>query len=162
MEKTNRVKPHLTLLTSGQIEQIHHYAGQILSRTGVRVDSELVRKLLIKKLGAGAFKEKIVQFPAEVVDWALAASPARIELFDRRGHPAFQLGDAALHFGIGVTTLFYQDPLSGDLASFTRKHMQDMVRLGSSLSHYDVISTVGIVQDVPTPYLICMAAWRCS
>jgi trimethylamine---corrinoid protein Co-methyltransferase len=151
MEKTNRVKPHLTLLTSGQKEQIHHYALQILSKTGVRVDSDSVRELLIKRLGAGALKEKFVQFPAEVVEWALATAPARIELFNRRGHPAFQLGDDALHFGIGVTTLFYQDPLTGELAPFTRKHMQDMVRLGSSLSHYDVISTVGIVQDVPTP-----------
>ena len=46
MEKTNRVKPHLTLLTSGQMEQIHQYALQILSKTGVRVDSDSVRELL--------------------------------------------------------------------------------------------------------------------
>jgi len=151
METTNRVKPHLSLLTSGQREQIHQYALEILTRTGVRVDSEPVQQLLLKRLGAGAVKEKIVRFPAEVVDWALAAAPARIELFDRRGARAFELGDGTLHYGIGVTTLFYQDPLSGDLAPFTRRHMQDMVRLGSSLSHYEAISTVGIVQDVPTP-----------
>ena len=151
MKTAHRVKPRLTLLNSGQMEQIHHYALQILSRTGVRVDSEPVRQLLKKRLGASALVEKIVRFPVEAVDWALAAAPAKIDLFDRRGGRAFQLGDGALHFGIGVTTLFYQDPLTGDLAPFTRKHMQDMVRLGGSLSHYEVISTVGIVQDVPTP-----------
>lgn len=151
MKSTYHVKPRLTLLNSGQMEQIHHYALQILSRTGVRVDSEPVRELLKKRLGAGAVKEKTVRLPDEAVEWALAAAPSRIEIFDRRGGRAFQLGDGALHFGIGVTTLFYQDPLTGDLEPFTRKHMQDMVRLGSSLSQYEVISTVGIVQDVPTP-----------
>lgn len=34
---------------------------------------------------------------------------------------------------------------------FQRKHMQDMVRLGNKLRHYDMISTVGVVRDVPKP-----------
>jgi trimethylamine--corrinoid protein Co-methyltransferase len=48
-----------------------------------------------------------------------------------------------------VTTLFYQDPQSDELTPFARRHMQDMVRLGSRLPRFDVISTVGIVQDAP-------------
>ncbi|MGQ9600950.1 MAG: trimethylamine methyltransferase family protein [Anaerolineae bacterium] len=39
--------------------------------------------------------------------------------------------------------------MTDEIVTFTRKHMQDMVRLGSALSGFDVISTVGIVQDVP-------------
>ena len=32
---------------------------------------------------------------------------------------------------------------------FQRKHMQDMVRVGNKLPHYDMVSTIGIVRDVP-------------
>ena len=52
-------------------------------------------------------------------------------------------------FGIGVTALYYQDPATDDVTPFTRKHMDLMVRLGGALPSFDVISTVGIVQDVP-------------
>lgn len=36
--------------------------------------------------------------------------------------------------------------------------MQAMVRLGSRLPHYDVISTVGVVQDVPTSESVLYAS----
>ena len=63
----------------------------------------------------------------------------------------FQLGNtqrAQTRFGIGVTNLYYQDPLTDALTAFTRKHMELATRLGSVLSGYDVISTIGIIQDI--------------
>jgi trimethylamine--corrinoid protein Co-methyltransferase len=87
--------------------------------------------------------------PAELVEAALRSAPATIDIYDRHGQPAFQLGDGSLRFGIGVTALQYMDPLTDALEPFARRHMQAMVRLGSRLPHYDVISTVGVVQDVP-------------
>jgi trimethylamine--corrinoid protein Co-methyltransferase len=50
---------------------------------------------------------------------------------------------------VGVTALFYQEPVNEKLELFTRKNFQDLVRLGSTLPLYDVVSTVGIVRDVP-------------
>lgn len=148
MENTQHAKPRISLLTAGQIEQVHAYALKILSRTGVRVDSDRIRETLAKKIGKSSIRDKTIHFPVETVEWALRSAPGKIDLYDRRGQPAFQLGDGSLHFGIGVTALFYQDPLTNRLSPFSRRHMQDMVRLGSCLPHYDVISTVGIVQDV--------------
>jgi len=148
MVNNAHVKPRINLLSPVQIEQVHAYALQILSRTGVRVDSDRIRQMIIKKVGKTIVQDKIVRFPAEEVERALKSAPGRIDLYDRQGQPAFQLGDGSLHFGIGVTTLFYQDPLTNRLSPFSRRHMQDMVRLGSRLPHYEVISTVGIVQDV--------------
>ena len=48
-----------------------------------------------------------------------------------------------------MTNLYYQDPLSDALEPFTRRHMAISVRLGNQLPHYDVISTIGILQDYP-------------
>ena len=40
-------------------------------------------------------------------------------------------------------------PGHGAARLFQRKHMQDMVRVGNKLPHYDMVSTIGIVRDVP-------------
>jgi Trimethylamine:corrinoid methyltransferase len=107
MENTEHAKPRISLLTTGQIKQVHAYALKILSRTGVRVDSDRIRETLAKKIGKSSIRDKTVHFPAETVEWALRTAPGKIDLYDRRGQPAFQLGDGSLHFGIGVTALFY-------------------------------------------------------
>ena len=144
----NNALPRLTLLSEEQKAQVHQYALRILSRTGVRVDSPGVLRFLEQKLGTKA-EADVLRLPTEVVEEAIHTAPKVIEVYDRIGNPVFRLGDDQLRFGIGVTALFYQDPLTDDLTPFTRRHMQDMVRVGSALPHYDVISTVGIVQDVP-------------
>ena len=84
-----------------------------------------------------------------LVESAIRSAPSIIQMYDRRGNPAFCLGDDRLRFGIGVTALYYQEPLSENLELFTREHMRNLTRLGSALPLYDVISTPGIVRDVP-------------
>jgi trimethylamine--corrinoid protein Co-methyltransferase len=138
----------LTLLSEEQKEKVHRYALSILGRTGIRVDSPGVLRFLEDQLSVKA-EDGILKLPAEVIQEAIRTAPKTIDVYDRLGHHVFKLGDDRLRFGIGVTALFYQDPLTDDVTPFTRRHMQDMVRLGSRLPHYDVISTVGIVQDVP-------------
>lgn len=142
------VRPKLTVLDSGQIGQIHNYSLQVLSSIGVRIDSERARQLFVKALGAGVIAGDRVRVPREAVEWALGTAPATVEVYDRRGNLAFRLPDQT-RFGIGVTALYYQDPETDEVAPFTRKHMEMMVRLGTVLPSFDVISTVGIVQDVP-------------
>jgi len=144
----HNTRPRLTLLSEEQKQQVHAYALSILARTGVRVDSPGVLRFLEDKLRQKA-EAGVLRLPAEVVEEAIRSAPKVTPIYDRLGNPVFRLGDDSLRFGIGVTALFYQDPLTDDLTPFTRGHMRDMVRLGSRLPHYDVISTVGIVQDVP-------------
>jgi trimethylamine---corrinoid protein Co-methyltransferase len=146
--RTFNTRPSLALLSEEQKEQVHHYALSILSHTGIRVDSPGVLRLLEQKLSEKA-EADVLRLSPEVVEESIRTAPKTIDVFDRLGNHVFKLGDDRLRFGIGVTALFYQDPLTDDVAPFTCRHMQDMVRLGSRLPHYDVISTVGIVQDVP-------------
>jgi trimethylamine--corrinoid protein Co-methyltransferase len=135
-------------LTEEQIQQTHGYALRILAETGVRIDSDSIRSLLQRKWGIRA-DERLVKIPPEITEAAINSAPKRIDIHDRLGNPAFQLGEDRLRFGIGVTALYYQEPVHDNLELFTRRHMQAMVRLGSRLPLYDVISTVGIVRDVP-------------
>ncbi|HUH98867.1 MAG TPA: trimethylamine methyltransferase family protein [Anaerolineales bacterium] len=144
----NNVRPELHLLNPEQIEQAHRYTLSVLGETGVRVDSPVVLSLLERKLGLKADGRRI-RFPAAVVEEAIHSAPKTIDVFNRRGEKAFTLGADRLRFGVGVTALFYQEPVHDHLELFTRKNFQDLVRLGSCLPLYDVISTVGIVRDVP-------------
>jgi len=144
------VKPEITVLTREQIEIIHNYSLEILSTTGIRVDSLQARKLFAKALGVSD-RDRIVRIPAQLVDRALKTAPSTVDIYDRRGNIRFQLGNSKrpqTRFGIGVTNLYYQDPATDAVTAFTRKHMELSTRLGSALSGFDVISTVGIVQDI--------------
>ncbi len=147
----NNVRPHLTMLTEEQKQDIHRYTMKLLATTGVRVDSPSALGMLRKTVGSSMVAEQTVRFPEELIDWAIKSTPSQIRVYDRRGKESFTLGSAGdrLRFGIGVTALYYQDPVTDAPELFQRKHMQDMVRLGNKLPHYDVISTIGIVRDVP-------------
>ncbi|MEP7134558.1 MAG: trimethylamine methyltransferase family protein [Chloroflexota bacterium] len=147
----NNVRPQLKMLTDEQIQDIHKYTMQVLATTGVRVDSPSALKMLEKRVGSSNVEGRTVRFPAELVEWAIKVAPKQIQMYDRRGNPQFTIGgvDDRMRFGIGVTALYYQDPVTDTPELFMRKHMQDMVRLGNKLPHYDVVSTVGIVRDVP-------------
>jgi trimethylamine--corrinoid protein Co-methyltransferase len=144
------VQPAINVLSKEQCEAIHNYSLQILSRVGVRVDSPRARKLFAGALNI-AEQEVIVHLPPEIVNRALQTAPSAIDIYDRCGNFSFQLGAAGAaptRFGIGVTNLYYQDPQTDAVTPFHRRHMALATRLGSVLPGYDVISTVGILQDI--------------
>ena len=144
----HNVRPRLTLLGEEQIHEINRYALHILSETGVRVDSLSVVEMLVRT-GQIQVEGKRVRMSTELVQSAIQSAPSSIQVYDRRGNPVFDLGNDRLRFGIGVTALYYQNPVNENLELFTREHMRDLTRLGSMLPLYDVISTPGIVRDVP-------------
>ena len=148
MESINRIKPSLTVLNDGQQEKIHSDSLKILPSVGVQVLSKRAREIFAKSIGPGAVVDETVRIPPETVAAALKSVPSSIDIYDRKGSLAFHL-PGETRFGIGVTTLYYQEPETDQVVSFGRKHMQSCVRLGQSLSSFDAVSAVGIVQDVP-------------
>lgn len=147
MNDTHRVVPKITVLRGDQIEEVHELSLRILSEVGVRVESESATKTLVRA-GAQADGDRVL-IPGDLVRWALEAAPSAVDISDRRGTAAFSLGHGnATRFGIGVTALNYQDPVTDEITPFTRRHMEITVRLGNTLPSFDAISTVGIVQDV--------------
>jgi trimethylamine--corrinoid protein Co-methyltransferase len=143
------VRPRLTLLSEAQIAAIHARSVQLLSSTGVRVDSETARRLLASATGRRADDQHRLRIPPDLIEWALLAAPSVVDVYDRRGALAFRLGNASTRFGIGVTTLYYQDPATDAILPFSRQHMKTLARLGDALPSFDVISTIGFPHDVP-------------
>jgi trimethylamine--corrinoid protein Co-methyltransferase len=75
-------------------------------------------------------------------------APSTVDIYDQLGDRSFRLGIGEARFGVGVTALYYQDPLTDEVCPFSRKHYRSMVRLGNALPSYDAVSTVGIIQDL--------------
>jgi trimethylamine--corrinoid protein Co-methyltransferase len=145
----SHVLPKLTALTPEQIEYIHTRSLEILERAGVRVDSPRARRLMAGSQGVKWTAEDRALLEPALVEWAIQSAPPTVDLFDRRGQLAFRLGEDRTRFGIGVTNLYYQNPLSDAIEPFSRRHMALSVRLGEQLPLYDVISTIGVLQDYP-------------
>lgn len=142
-------QPRLHLLSPEQIALIRDSALRIVRSAGVRVDSERARRIF-REAGTGVrLVDNKVYLERDVVEWAISVAPSRFDMYDRRGRLAFSLGDDRTRFGVGVTNLYYQDPITDALSEFTRQHMEIGVRLSNALPHYDVVSTLGILRDLP-------------
>lgn len=149
------VKPELRLLSEEQIRFIHDRTLTILGRVGVRVDSPRALELLLATEGVKVAPDSAdggrrIVFEPSAVEWALEMAPQVVPVYDRRGNPAFRVGEDRTRFGVGATNLFFQDPLTDELSRFTREHMAVAARLAHDLSNYDMVSTVGVVQDYPS------------
>ena len=147
----SNVSAKVGVLSGDQIEKVHHYSLEILARVGLRVESPEARKLFDAK-GLKADGDNIVRITSDIVDWAVKAAPSTIDIYDRNGNFAFQMGDTEKNktrFGVGVTNLYYQDPQTDKITPFTRKHMEASTRLAEVLESYDIVSTIGILQDCP-------------
>lgn len=144
-------RPQITVLQPDQIEQVHAHSLEVLSTVGVQVESPRARDIYAREIPATMIDGERVQIPPELVSWALQVAPAGIAIYNRQGTLLFHLGEGQdrPRFGIGVTALYYQDPLTDRLTPFHRHHMERCVRLGNALALFDVVSTIGVVQDVP-------------
>lgn len=146
------VMPKVSILNDEQKAVVHNYSLKILSSVGIRVDSTRARDIFERAIGKLS-EDNRVRIPIELVNWALETVACRINIYDRNGHLAFTLGDvqgSETRFGIGVTNLYYQNPDTDKVVPFNRKYMEISTRLGEALSGYDVVSTIGIIRDLPT------------
>lgn len=148
-------KPELRLLSREQIRFVHDRTLAILGRVGVRVDSPRALKVLLAVDGVKAAPgtgegDGRVVFEPSAVEAALEMAPGVVPIYDRLGEPAFRVGEDRTRFGVGSTNLFFQDPLTEELSRFTREHMAVAARLAQVLPNFDMVSTVGVVQDYPS------------
>lgn len=140
-------RPTLGLLSAAQRAAVHEASLAILGKSGLRVDSERARRVCAR--GGARVEGDRVYFERDQVAAAIESAPGTIEIFDRRGRPAFRLGDGETRFGAGVTNLWFQDPLTDELSPFSRADMGRCVRLCQALPNFDAISTLGVIRDLP-------------
>jgi trimethylamine--corrinoid protein Co-methyltransferase len=147
MASSTLIRPRLTLLEQDHIAQVHEASLRILSSVGVQVNSEQGRQILADASGV-TWEGDRARIPPELIKRALETAPSVVDVYDQRGEFGFSLGTGEAHFGVGVTALEYQDPATDETVPFSRHHFRSVVRLSHALPSFDVVSTVGIIQDL--------------
>ena len=150
-EVNNLARPRLQLLSTEQIVQIHRSSLKILEETGIKVESKEALDVFSTS-DSVRIDNEVVYIQQELVDHAINLAPSNIELHNKHGDFAFHLGNkqgTETHFGIGVTNTWFQDIESGDVEPFTRAHMQHASSLGNLLDNFAMVSTPGVLSDVP-------------
>ena len=123
----------LEVLTNDQRAQVHERTLHILERTGMRVDSDEGRRIL-RDAGARVDEAtRIVRFPPELVEHALAAAPRRFALGGRRpgwGLP-MNAGESSLCLDGGPTLVL--DRQTGERRRSTHDDWLEATRLCDAL-----------------------------
>jgi trimethylamine--corrinoid protein Co-methyltransferase len=150
-ESRNIVWPTLQVLHPEQIRDVHQYSLQILETTGIRVESPEALEIF-RKSGSIRLEGNIVYIHGDLIETSIHSAPSNVEVYNKAGEHAFHLGKKQgrdTHFGIGVTNTWYQEAEGGKVVPFTRKHMFEASRLGEKLENFAMLSTPGVLSDVP-------------
>ena len=108
MKKNSIIRPEIRILSEDQKVRIHSDALKILSSIGIRVESTRGREIFKKAIGSKAIKDNIVHIPSEIIEAALKTVPSGLDIYNRNGEKCIRLPGEA-RFGLGVTTLYYQE-----------------------------------------------------
>ena len=147
-ERASReLRPTLKLLSPEGVESVVDDALRVLERTGVLVENDGA-KLLLREGGVpesgGRFR-----MAEGTVRAALATVPSLIELFDREGAPAMDLGGDRVHFDPGSAAIHLLDPESGRRRPLDSSDVVRFARLVDGLPNYAAQATALTPGDVP-------------
>lgn len=144
------MKATIKVLSAAEKDELFDGALKILATTGIKTSAHLPAELkpfFKQENGSG-----ILLFDESLIRWALSVAPKTIPIFNLVGQQVFclgQLGPDGTRFGVGVTNLYTQNPHDGSIEPFARESFRQAVQLGEALPAYDLVSTPGILHDLP-------------
>jgi trimethylamine--corrinoid protein Co-methyltransferase len=141
----------MKVLSEQEIRAIHQASLDILDGCGVKILSPRLLSLL-KEKGIRTDQEKRLAFFSKAdVEAALEKVPARFEVFDREGNPAFSLGDGAPRIAAGHNAVNWVDTETGQTRSSRVADVELFSRICQHLECIDMIGIPVMPQDVPDP-----------
>ena len=141
------LRPRVELLTAGEVQAIVDDALHVLETVGFEAENrealELLRGGGVRIDGPRAFADE------HQVRRALATTPARIEVFDRDGQPALDLGGDRVHFDPGSAAIFILDSETGRRRAPLTADLCRLAWVAESCRHLAAQSTALVPSDVP-------------
>ncbi len=140
--------PYMRFLSQEDLDRIHHAVCHILDRIGMRVFHEEAVDIL-QKAGCRIEDKTRVRIPESLLGQALETVPRSVEVYDREGNQAMDLGGTRSYFGPGSDLLY---ALDGKTLQRHRCRIQDVARAArvcDALSNIDFIMSFAHPSDVP-------------
>ncbi|HUT16104.1 MAG TPA: trimethylamine methyltransferase family protein [Anaerolineae bacterium] len=138
--------PKLQVLSEEQILEIHHSSLDILSETGIVIQNEEGRRLLLE--GGASESEDRIKIPPHLVTDAVASAPSRIPMYDRLGEMVMPLQEGKVFFGSGSDCMFTVDVETGHRRKSTAEDAQRMAHLCDGLDQIDFVMSMATPADV--------------
>jgi trimethylamine---corrinoid protein Co-methyltransferase len=141
-------KPRLKVLNRPQALAIHTAALEILEKTGIKMENERARQLLVEA-GAKPFDTDWVRIPSYLAEEALRSAPSQILLFDQNGNKAMPLREDNFFFGTGSDTTFTLDLESGERRECVLADAGRFAQLVDALPNFSFAMSMANPRDVP-------------
>ena len=138
----------LTILSDSEIEQIHGASLRILQETGIKIPSEMVKKLLAEN-GADIDGD-IVKFPKPMIEEAIRRAPQEITLGAR--DPKCEWKIPTNEFTLMATAgfaPFIDDYETGERRYATSSDLKDFAIVGDYLDTVDYFWPIVVPSDYP-------------
>jgi trimethylamine---corrinoid protein Co-methyltransferase len=141
------IRPTAALLAPEDVERLVAQAMEVLGQVGVFVENDEALALLD---GAGVRIDGRRAYPDEAtIRGALATAPSRIQVLDRAGAPALDLGGDRVHFDPGSAALYVLDPETRRRRLPTVRDCVQLAWVAEACKHIAAQSTGLIPSDVP-------------
>jgi len=153
------IRPTLSFLSDEARQQIHQAALEVLGDIGMQIQNEEGREIL-RGAGCTVRADSTVTIPAELVQSALETAPRSIEVFDRAGEPAMDLGGRRSFFGTGSDLLYTLEPGQRERHRSLLSDVERAARVADALPNLDFVMSLATPSDVPPhrSYLLSIQA----
>jgi trimethylamine---corrinoid protein Co-methyltransferase len=150
--------PFFRFLTEQDREVMDRAVLHILDRTGMRVFHEEALEIF-GKAGCRVEDRTRVHIPAELVRSALETAPGSIEIYDREGDPAMDLGGDRSYFGPGSDLLYTLDAETSKRHRCRLADVERAARVCDALSNIDFVMSFAHPADV-SPHQAYLRSFR--
>ena len=138
---------HFGYLSEAQQQRIHQASLEILERLGVFLyDAGAVA--LLREAGAQVAEGNRVHISPRLVEWAWAAAPRTITLFNRQGKPVMALEGQNVFYGNGSDCPFILDHRTGKRRPGTLQDVVDVARISDALPNIDFLMSGCVPADI--------------
>ncbi len=144
-------QPPLRLLSDEQVKLIHEKALQVLEKAGVMFESEEALRILKDKGASVDYGNKIARISPEMVDGAIRKAPAFIQIYNRNGEPAANLGGNNVHFDPGSSLIKFVESDGITVRPSESRDLVEISRVNDALENIHLQSTAVVCYDVPKP-----------
>ncbi|MEI6915550.1 MAG: trimethylamine methyltransferase family protein [Armatimonadota bacterium] len=141
--------PTMTVLSDGEVKQIHEASLHILETCGIKVHSLKMLEFLKGKGLAVDVEQRLVRFSRSSIEDAMSTIPATFDVFDREGEFAYTLGDGVPKIAAGHNAVFWLDSETGETRSSTVSDVEQFARICEKLANIDMIGIPVMPQDIP-------------
>jgi trimethylamine--corrinoid protein Co-methyltransferase len=144
------MRPKLEILSPEQVQRVLEDAYQLLSRVGVKVQSQEACQLLGYSGAMVDGSRAVIKISTPLIEKALRTAPSIFQLFSRQGSAVITYGGDQVHFDPGSSGVHILDPETLEHRPSTSGDLARIIKVTEMLPQYDAQSTAVVCNDVPS------------